>query len=34
VTKPSGWVGWVIFGSVLMITLGLFHIIGREMKAI
>lgn len=25
--RPSGWVGWVIFGCVVMITLGLFHII-------
>ena len=25
--RPSGWVGWVIFASVVMITLGLFHII-------
>jgi hypothetical protein len=25
--KPRGWVGWVIFGSVVMITLGLFHLI-------
>ncbi len=26
-TKPNGWVGWVIFGCVVMIMLGLFHII-------
>jgi hypothetical protein len=25
--RPSGWVGWVIFACVVMITLGLFHII-------
>jgi hypothetical protein len=25
--RPGGWVGWVIFASVVMITLGLFHII-------
>ena len=25
--RPDGWVGWVIFASVVMITLGLFHII-------
>lgn len=25
--KPASWVGWVIFGSVVMIVLGLFHII-------
>jgi hypothetical protein len=26
-TQPSGWVGWVIFAGVVMITLGAFHII-------
>ena len=25
--RPGGWVGWVIFACVVMITLGLFHII-------
>jgi len=25
--EPTGWVGWVIFAAVVMITLGLFHII-------
>ena len=25
--RPNGWVGWVIFAGVVMITLGLFHII-------
>jgi hypothetical protein len=24
---PTGWVGWVIFGGIVMIMLGLFHII-------
>ena len=26
-SKPSGWVGWVVFAGVVMITLGAFHII-------
>ncbi len=26
-STPSGWVGWVIFAGVVMITLGAFHII-------
>ncbi len=26
-SRPSGWVGWVIFAGVVMITLGAFHII-------
>jgi hypothetical protein len=26
--RPAGWVGWVIFGSVVMIMPGLFHIDG------
>jgi hypothetical protein len=25
--QPTGWVGWVIFAGVVMITLGAFHII-------
>jgi hypothetical protein len=25
--RPNGWVGWVIFACVVMITLGLFHIL-------
>ncbi len=25
--EPTGWVGWVIFAGVVMITLGAFHII-------
>jgi len=27
VAEPSGWVGWVIFAGVVMITLGAVHII-------
>jgi hypothetical protein len=26
-SRPSGWVGWVVFAGVVMITLGAFHII-------
>ena len=26
-SKPSGWVGWVVFAGVVMITLGAFHVI-------
>ena len=26
-SQPSGWVGWVVFAGVVMITLGAFHVI-------
>jgi hypothetical protein len=26
-SRPSGWVGWVVFAGVVMITLGAFHVI-------
>ena len=24
---PSGWAGWVVFGGVMLILLGIFHVI-------
>jgi hypothetical protein len=26
-SRPTGWVGWVVFAGVVMITLGAFHVI-------
>jgi hypothetical protein len=23
--EPTGWVGWIVFGAVMMVTVGLFH---------
>src|SRR4051812_50091526 len=25
--EPTGWVGWVVFGGVMMVTVGLLHVL-------
>lgn len=25
--EPTGWVGWVVFGAVMMVTIGLLHVL-------